>query len=91
MSRNRIMYVLAGSLLVLVGYVIGSLKEPRASYAQSGRGNTDRAAIAVSVPTGGFAVVEGTTGSGVNCWWAVDHNGLASSVRAEGKVIFVHP
>jgi hypothetical protein len=87
-QKSRILYMLAGSLLVLLGYVVGSMTETTASYAQSGAGQADRIGMAVSVPEGGFALFQANTGSGPAHWYVVDTNAVAKQVTAGGQVLY---
>jgi hypothetical protein len=87
--KSRIMYVLVGSLLVLFGYVLGSLKEPAASYAQSGSGQPSRTNATTSIPGGGFAVIAGSTApAGSFHWYVVDSSGSVIPVKSDSKALY---
>ena len=77
MTRTQALNVLVGGVLVLAGYLLGSLGQTNAAYASAGSGVTVHAA---SVPeNGGAAFFVQGVGFGGNTRWFVNSKGKWAS------------
>ena len=85
MSRTRVLGLLVGGVLVLVGYFLGTVNRSNEAFAQQRFSGANEFGFAI--PKGGAAVVRDATG----VVWLIDTRGNAKALQAPSHQTGVSP